>query len=302
MTFKKMTLILVPEGSSKVHQFGFNQLFMVTFILFILCSGVYLYTLITDYFTIKRQMPRLTLLEKERSRNRLQLAYLGRRINQLNQRMEQLNELDERLTVMLNLDDGNTNAQFMGVGGSPSLELASASLEDTFPDKVIRRMHSSLNHLKEEVFNSRKSKTNLYQVLKNQKMLLASTPSIWPVRGWLSSPFGTRLSPFTGEKEFHKGIDISTRKKTSIVAPADGIVVYAGRKSGYGNTLQLDHGHGLVTKYAHLHKALAKRGQRVRRGEKIALVGNTGRSTGPHLHYEVHRNGIPVDPLRYIVN
>ena len=192
-----MTLILVPEGSNKVHQFGFNQLFMVTFILFILCSGVYLYKLITDYFMIKRQMPRLTLLEKERSRNRLQLAYLGRRINQLNQRMEQLNELDERLMVMLNLDDGNANAQFMGVGGSPSLEFASASLENTSPNKVIRRMHSSLNHLKEEVFDSRESKTNLYQILKNQKMLLASTPSIWPVRGWLSSQFGTRLSPFT---------------------------------------------------------------------------------------------------------
>lgn len=297
-----MTLILVPEGANKVHQFSFYQIFMITCILFILCSGVCLYALITDYVTIKGQMPELTLLEKERSRNSLQLAYLARRIKQLNQRMEQLNELDERLMVMLNLDDENANAQVMGVGGSPSLELASVSLEDASPDNVIRRMHSSLNHLKDAAFNSRESKTSLYKILKNQKMLLAATPSIWPVRGWLSSSFGTRLSPFSNEKEFHKGIDISTRKNTPIVAPADGIVVYVGRKSGYGRTLCLDHGHGVVTKYAHLQKSLIKRGQRVRRGEKIALVGNTGRSTGPHLHYEVHRNGLPVDPLRYIVN
>lgn len=297
-----MTLILVPEGSSKVHQFSFYRVILFTFVLLILCSGVCLTTIVTDYFTIKGQMPRLAFLEKERSHNRLQLAYLGRKINQINQRMEQLDELDEKLMVMLNLDDENANAGFMGVGGSPSPDLVIASLSDASPDRVIRRMHGSLDQLKEEAVNRSESKNNLYRILRNQKRLLASTPSIWPVRGWLSSRFGTRISPFTNEKEFHKGVDISTRQNTSIVAPADGTVVYAGRKSGYGRTLRIDHGYGLVTKYAHLQKALIKRGQRVRRGDEIALVGNTGRSTGPHLHYEVHRNGIPVDPLRYIVN
>lgn len=292
----------MPEGANRVHQFSFYQFFMIACLLFSLCSGVFLYTMITDYIMIKRQMPRLILLEKERSRSLLHLAYLGRRINQLNQKMEQLTELDERLTVMLNLDDEQANAQVVGVGGSPSLELASLSLAHKSPDKAIRQMHSSLNHLEDAVFNGRESKASLYRILENRKRLLASTPSIWPVKGWLSSSFGTRLSPFTNEKEFHKGIDISTRKKTPIVAPADGIVVYVGRKPGYGRTLRIDHGYGLVTRYAHLQKALLKRGQRVKRGEKIALVGNTGRSTGPHLHYEVHRNGIPVDPLRYIVN
>ncbi len=297
-----MTLIFLPEGTERVHQFRFHQLFLIIFIPFLLCFGVYLYTLVADYLTVKRQLPRLALLGKERAHNRLQLAYLGRRINQLNQRMEQLNALDERLRVMLNLDDKNANAQFMGVGGSPPLDLASAPSANPSQDKVIRRMHDSLNQLKEEVSLSRESKTDLFQILRNQRRLLASTPSIWPVRGWLSSPFGTRISPFTNEKEFHKGIDISARKNTPIVAPADGIVVYVGRKAGYGRMLHIDHGHGVLTKYAHLQKALAKKGQRVGRGQRIALVGNTGHSTGPHLHYEVHRNGIPMDPLRYIVN
>jgi murein DD-endopeptidase MepM/ murein hydrolase activator NlpD len=110
------------------------------------------------------------------------------------------------------------------------------------------------------------------------------------------------MSPFTERREFHKGYDISSRKGTPILATADGVVTFAGKKGLLGNTVVIDHGHGLVTRYGHCDKFLKKRGDKVNRWEPIALMGNTGRSTGPHVHYEVHLNGMPVNPEKYMLN
>jgi murein DD-endopeptidase MepM/ murein hydrolase activator NlpD len=142
----------------------------------------------------------------------------------------------------------------------------------------------------------------LFETLEGQRNLLASTPAIRPSSGWMTSRFGYRTSPFTGRKEFHKGVDIANRKGTAILATADGIVSFAGQKGAMGNIVVIDHGHGLVTRYAHLSKALKKRGEAVKRGDIIAQMGNSGRSTGPHLHYEVQLNGVPVNPAKYILN
>jgi murein DD-endopeptidase MepM/ murein hydrolase activator NlpD len=163
-------------------------------------------------------------------------------------------------------------------------------------------MHRSLEALDNEIAASEQNKTDLYKFLENQNAILASTPSIWPTKGWLSSRFGYRMSPFTGKREFHRGIDISTRMGAPIVAPADGIVSRVYRDRGYGNVVCVNHGYGVMTKYAHLKKTLVKKGQFVKRGETLALVGKTGRTTGPHLHYEVHLNKVAVNPLRYILN
>jgi len=128
------------------------------------------------------------------------------------------------------------------------------------------------------------------------------TPSIWPARGWVSSGFGYRLSPFTKEKELHRGLDICSRKGSPILAPADGVVTAIEYDPGYGKTVTINHGYGLNTLYAHLEKVLVKKGQVVRRHQEIAQVGDSGRTTGAHLHYEVHLNGVPVNPVRYILN
>jgi murein DD-endopeptidase MepM/ murein hydrolase activator NlpD len=203
---------------------------------------------------------------------------------------------------MVNLETNEDEGPYEGIGGSESVVFDAGSSSDKSHKDQVRAMHRSLDHLDQEIALGQQDKTDLLKFLEDQKMLLASTPSIWPTKGWLSSGFGYRRSPFTGEKEFHKGIDISTRIKSTIVAPANGIVKYVGRDHGYGNMVAINHGYGLVTRYAHLHKALVKKHQHVKRGEPIALVGNTGRSTGPHLHYEVILNKVPVNPLRYILN
>ena len=120
--------------------------------------------------------------------------------------------------------------------------------------------------------------------------------------GWTTSSFGYRISPFTGRREFHKGFDIANRKGTPIISTADGMIAFAGPKGLLGNMVAIDHGHGMVTRYGHIHEIIKKRGERVKRGETIALVGNTGRSTGPHLHYEVRLNGVAVNPVNYFLN
>ena len=132
--------------------------------------------------------------------------------------------------------------------------------------------------------------------------MLRSTPTLIPTRGWITSYFGMRKSPYSGRLKMHEGIDVGGKRGAPIVAPADGIVTFVGKKPGFGVLVQLDHGYGVESIYAHTKVATVKKGQTIRRGVMIAKVGNTGYSTGPHLHYEIRVNGTPVDPLYYILD
>jgi murein DD-endopeptidase MepM/ murein hydrolase activator NlpD len=136
--------------------------------------------------------------------------------------------------------------------------------------------------------------------LEDKHRKLASSPAIWPTKGWLTSRFGPRISPFTGRRQFHSGIDIAGQRGTDVFAPARGVVKFAGKRGPLGNTVILDHGYGVRTHYGHSAELHVKRGQEVERGQVIASMGSTGRSTGPHLHYAVEVNGKSVNPLDYI--
>lgn len=131
---------------------------------------------------------------------------------------------------------------------------------------------------------------------------LNHTPSIWPAKGWVSRGYGMKYDPFTGYRQMHRGLDIANHRGTPIIATADGRVASVGRNSGLGKIVALDHGYGFRTRYAHLSEIKVKRGQAVRRGDVIGLMGSTGYSTGPHLHYEVIRNGKTLNPVKYILN
>jgi murein DD-endopeptidase MepM/ murein hydrolase activator NlpD len=177
-----------------------------------------------------------------------------------------------------------------GVGGLRPTELGDNPYRDDV-DKMAfrsRRLEGDLSVLE--------------QKLVAQSQLLASTPSIAPVRGILTDGFGGRSDPFTGESGNHNAIDISSAVGQPVRAPADGIVVKAEWANGYGNVIYISHGYGYSTRYGHLSAYAAKPGQHVKRGDIIAYVGSTGRSTGPHLHYEVRLNNNPVNPLEYILN
>lgn len=141
----------------------------------------------------------------------------------------------------------------------------------------------------------------VWDSLSDRKSLLAATPSIKPARGWFTSKFGYRVDPFTRRPVLHAGLDIASPPGTPVHAPADGIVSYAGYESGYGKLVSIDHGYGVVTRFAHNSRLFVEPGQKVSRWDVISAVGSTGRSTGAHCHYEVRVHGVPVDPMNYIL-
>lgn len=142
----------------------------------------------------------------------------------------------------------------------------------------------------------------LDQHLLDKESFLRSTPTLMPANGHLTSNYGPRMSPYAGRIKMHEGLDIGASIGTPIVSPADGVITFSGAKPGFGNFVQIDHGYGVETIFGHASTLSVKKGQKVARGDKIATVGNTGYSTGPHVHYEVRVNGTPVDPLYYVLN
>jgi murein DD-endopeptidase MepM/ murein hydrolase activator NlpD len=155
------------------------------------------------------------------------------------------------------------------------------------------------------VKNSQLREQSLIRVwdsLSDRKSLLSATPSIKPARGWFTSKFGYRMDPLNRRPTLHAGLDIAAPPGTPIHAPADGIVSFAGYEGGYGKLVSIDHGYGVVTRYAHTSRIYVEQGQKISRWDVIAAIGNTGRSTGAHLHYEVRVHGVPVDPINYVLD
>ncbi len=241
-------------------------------------------------------------LEREVAGQRAQIQAFAKKIGTLKSHITALQEFEKKIRVIANVERPADQDAVFGIGGSMPEDLdASLPLTEKH-NSLVRQMHSQVEYLHEASARQKKAFEELHEYLQSQKSLLASTPAITPTLGWISSGFGYRISPFTGLKEFHQGIDIATRMGTPIIAPADGTVTFIGTKGSLGKSMVIKHGYGLVTRYGHIKKYLLKPGIPVKRGDKIALVGNSGRSTAPHLHYEVHLNGIPVNPVKYILN
>jgi murein DD-endopeptidase MepM/ murein hydrolase activator NlpD len=196
-----------------------------------------------------------------------------------------------KLGVMAGLEHSLPEAGGAGVGGA----VGSESQAPTLAPRALAAIDQSLTSL------TRRSE-QLEEFYRDQTMVLASTPSIWPVRGYLSAGFGNRIDPFTGQRDFHSGIDISTPIGTRVFAPADGVILSTAASGAYGNSIIVDHGYGVVTRYGHLDAYAVRPGQRVRRGDLIGFVGNTGRSTGPHLHYEVWVRDQAQNPIHFILD
>jgi len=187
-----------------------------------------------------------------------------------------------------------------GVGG-PLTGADSSDSPVCTSDGSTRSLSEGVLSLREQVdyiFNETKAVSGALRPRLDQ---MAHTPSTWPVPGFISSGFGYRRDPMNGSREFHEGIDIATRYGTPVKAPADGLVVFTGWRSGYGKCIEISHGMGLSTRFAHLSKILIRNGDHVRRYQVIGRSGSTGRSTGPHLHYEVRRRGVPINPKRFLL-
>ena len=233
---------------------------------------------------------------------RRQLQQFAKTVEDLKARVDALDKLEDRVRLIADIKKPGNTGGFIGMGGIPENSLDQDLPLDEKHNNLVREMHHQLDHTTLTVKQQFLDFDHLIKELEKKKNLLASTPSIRPVEGWVTSGFGYRESPFTGERSFHSGLDISNKPGTKIIATANGKISYASRKALLGNLVTIDHGYGRVTRYGHLEKILVKSGQQVKRGDVIGLMGNTGQSTGPHLHYEVRINGTPIDPVKYILN
>ncbi len=299
---KKYTILLIPEGTHRVKRYTLPRL-LLPCLLVILIGAVGLAGYwFQKYNHIRRDLPNLTALQKQTQRQEAQISAFAGRIASFQEQMKKLKGFNHRLRVMANLEKPGQSDEVFGIGGPESHNAGpGVKLSNTVGERRLLAMSRDLDRMAAEAEAERDIQNELAKFLHERKSVLASTPSIWPVHGWVTSGFGWRVSPFTGKRQFHPALDISTRIGTPVVAPAAGVVTFAGREAGYGNMIVLNHGHGLVTRYGHLSAFKVKAGMEVKRGQVIGLVGTTGRSSGPHLHYEVLMAGVPTNPRYYIL-
>lgn len=302
MSLKKISILYLPDGANAVRQIKVPKLIVNLILALSLSVAACLVWASYDYLRLKKNVPGNLSLVKENSQYKDQIKVLANKINQINDKVSELKEFENKIKVMVNLDTGEEETQFLGIGGSDFSILETEDLTLNADQKLISLMHESIDNLNTEISVQAQEKAELFDYIERQKSMFACTPSIAPTEGWISSRFGYRVSPFTNKKEFHDGLDIASRTGTEIISPADGVIASVGRSDGIGIYLTINHGYGFKTVYGHLSKTLVKKGEAVKRGQNIALVGNSGRSTGSHLHYEVHVNGVAVNPEKYILN
>ncbi|HEV2706026.1 MAG TPA: M23 family metallopeptidase [Pyrinomonadaceae bacterium] len=266
------------RSRSRIRRFSIHRrwLKLSGFCALILCGAA-----VYGFYGLAQQVAHLRV-ERENNRLREENQRQRQQLEQLENRVDRIEDASRRLSEISGegRDEASTGTDAHGAGG-PFVELDEAAVA-----ALARRAA----HLEEKM-------RQFADALRER----AHMPSIWPVEGELTDNFGARRNPFGGgSSEFHSGLDIATAWGTPVVATGNGRVTFAGSQSGYGNVVYLDHGNGLTTRYGHLSKIEVSEGQELKRGEAVGRVGSTGRSTGPHLHYEVRINETAVSPRRYL--
>ena len=285
-----------------------------------------------DYFRLRGDTAELEDLRSEAGAQREQIAVFRSRIQEVDTKLAKVADLERKVRIIANLPGA------VGVGGEQSIEEEAIPVgsdadrthpvagapdsalpmdspytgqggdEEELSSGVASReegdwlgsLDERATHLGSDAEERVESLAHLLDQLEDKQDKLASSPSVWPSKGWLTSRFGARISPFTGRRQMHAGLDIAAASGTPIVAPARGRATFVGTKGPLGRALVIDHGFGVRTMYGHTLEIFVKPGETVERGQRIASIGSTGRSTGPHLHYVVEVNGVPRNPLDYI--
>ena len=244
--------------------------------------------------------PREKKLQQEKDALQSQLNVLNQQVDQMHVVMTDLQQRDDNLYRVLFGADPIPISIRQGTNSKINYYDQLAQMTNS---QMVADLTAKVDLLEKEIYVQAKSYDELLELAKNQATRMEHLPAIQPVLNEdlkrVASGYGMRVDPVYHVRRFHRGMDFSAPTGTEVFATGNATVKFTGWKQGYGNTIILDHGFGYETLYAHLHKSLVRKGQKVRRSDIIALVGNTGKSTGPHLHYEVHLDGKPVDPRNY---
>lgn len=333
MDKKKVTLFIVTNQSGKTRKIVLSAAwikataFVSAVVLFIFAAGL------VDYFGLLLQAMENKRLKVENAQLIKQFQVVESKVSALENSLERVKTFTTKLKLITNVD-AEDRITSLTMGPKPAAgqqveeyepmeqrqdsealiaqdqifdtqkplndqsgELAAEEADKDYASLVVRIDKAvKETHLKEQ------SVIDLWESLSERQSLLNSTPNIKPAKGWITSRFGYRLSPFTGKMSVHAGLDIAAAPGSPVYAPADGVVVFASYDESYGKLITIDYGYGVTTRFGHLSQIYVQVGQRVNKWDVIGAVGNTGRSTGPHLHYEVRINGTAVDPINYILN
>ncbi|THJ19184.1 MAG: M23 family metallopeptidase [Nitrospira sp. CG24B] len=326
------TVVVFRGSTAKPIRFSFSKKLLRRLLI---CVGLVVLAdlLVVSHYAIRTgEVWELAAFREEAMSAREQTAAFSTAIDDLKKRLGAMNEVNQRLRVMLGIEVPKTGDMANGRGGEEvpiseegssipgrtELNVSSGISKQTSegnqehssaaglePSRdallAITSVKEGLEWLSKQATMQERILDELSQAAEQRSSRWASTPSIWPVKGWVTSGFGPRISPFTEKPAWHDGLDIGAAPNTPVRAPAQGRITSVGYDPKLGNMVRVDHGFGVETLYGHLAKALVKEGQRVERGDVIALVGSSGLSTGPHLHYMVKLNGQALDPTKYIL-
>ncbi|MBN2497936.1 MAG: peptidoglycan DD-metalloendopeptidase family protein [Deltaproteobacteria bacterium] len=305
---KRFTIMVVPDRSSRVRRFRISRasLWSLGLLVFATLAGVTFGAI--HYFKAIEKLAENTKLRRQNVELRTELLQVHEKVSSVQSVLDRIQRFDSKLRTITQLHDPKRH---LAVGpfdaSQPDVERSDAVIDPVVlaigeqPHLAIGLLGERLEEIITEAERREGSIRQLEVVLRGQKVRLASTPSIWPARGWVTSGFGSRTDPYTGKSTMHRGIDIANQPGIPVVAPARGVVTFAGTSGGFGKVIVIDHGYGLRTRYGHLSEMSIRVGERIDRGDLVGKIGNTGRSTGPHLHYEVEVNGVCENPMNYIL-
>jgi murein DD-endopeptidase MepM/ murein hydrolase activator NlpD len=301
---RNYSVIIVSDATSTNKEFTISSKLVRNAVLGFTLLVIFFGFIIFHYLTMTLDEQKMKRLEFEAHEKRQKISELTSTVEILNKRLKNMEIYKERimvatgLTSPLALREVGSGGPDTSLGASPDLTgsqvpTGSLSLKNPAPQAADIRVQA------QKIEDSLKT---VEKYVNQQKLQLAATPAIWPTRGFISGVFGNRLHPFTGRWEFHNAIDIATQLGNKVIAPADGVALVAETRDYYGKMIIIDHGFGYVTRYGHLSGFNVREGQHVKRYDVIGYVGTTGRSNGPHLHYEVRYYEKPMNPVDFILD
>ena len=333
MDRKKVTLFVVSNQTGKTRKIVLSAAwlkaisFIAAVVIIIFAAGL------VDYFGLLLQVMENKRLKAENAQLIKQFQVVESKVSALENSLERVKTFTTKLKLITNVDaEDRITKLTMGTKPAPGQEVEEfepmdqrQSSEGLAKQDEVFKEEKPLDEVTGEVASETANKDyaslviridkavgetqlkeqsviDLWESLSERQSLLNATPNMKPAKGWITSRFGYRTSPFSGKTALHAGLDIAAAPGSPVYAPADGVIIFASYDEGYGKLVSIDHGYGVTTRFGHMSQIYVQTGQRVNKWDVVGAVGNTGRSTGPHLHYEVRINGTAVDPINYILD
>jgi|WetSurMetagenome_2_1015567.scaffolds.fasta_scaffold10940_4 murein DD-endopeptidase MepM/ murein hydrolase activator NlpD len=294
MSKKFLSLIVIPHTKTSSRTLSFSKKTVKTALYGGIVLAVLLLGMSADYIRIQLSHQSYSALKAENLKQKAELEKYQTQFASLQNNLGKFDEYVGKINMMFGLKSPDKMSSPGAVGGG--------SGDQTLPAGPAQLSLGGVQNLQLKAEDVQKNFDTVIKMSQELTSLLASRPSIWPTNGWPSSGVGMRDDPFTGKRTFHSGLDIAAAYGNPVVAPADGYVISAAWDKYFGNCIRINHGGGLITLFGHLSKSEVKAGQKVKRGDEIGLVGNTGRSLGTHLHYEVRENDKILNPMNFILD